>query len=382
MKTLYLAAKLLWKRRWANLTLVSQLLISIVMFAQLFVFVSDWRGSVDAVEMLPVEDTVILSIYPYYTPQFVCEELAAYDWVESIGTVGMDYGVCGQKSCNLAVYSAALLQNYPLPLQAGTWLTGESVSGDPIPGVVSADMELHIGDIVDVTVTGEGPLRIVVQGILQPGVQYLYPAGSASPEYFSADSIIGREPVVILASSGLPAEIQTLCETLFVFLEEKHQPVEQSLSALYKYGEAAQMNVLISNYEKNQDVQITGSAIMFAVFFLLAMTGGLCNAVLQNLQNRACFTIYYLLGMDWKKGVAIEAFRLLLLLGIVFGVSLAAGNWGLLMLDWMEPVQKWRFFLAVFLYLLVMLLGTNFCFLWKLMKTDISASLKALQQGE
>lgn len=383
MKTFYLAIKLFWKQKWSNLILVFQVIISIIMLAQLFVFVSDYRDSVNAVQDLPIDNTIILSVYEYYNPRFVSQEIASYNWQESVGTVCMDNGICNNVLCNLVVYNDSLIEKYTPPLQEGVWLTEKlSVQELSIPAVVSESMGLEVGDIVELNTTSGDSKHIIVQGIMQSDTQYLYPAESASPTYFSADSIISKEPVVILSDSNLCIEEQNLSGNLFVFLEDETEDVEVLIKQLSKYGEATQMSTLIGNYEENANTQIAGSTIMFIIFFFLAITSILCCNVMQSMRNRTYFTIYYLLGMDWKNGAAIEIYRVIITISITLGVSLLAGKYDLLMLKWMTPAHAKLFYLFVFVYLITMFFVVGIGFLRKLMQTDISASLKSLQQGE
>ncbi len=85
------------------------------------------------------------------------------------------------------------------------------------------------------------------------------------------------------------------------------------------------------------------------MFLLLAATGVLSNNVIQSLRNRRQFTVYYLLGMNWKKGAAVEACRVGILILITMALSFILGKLGLLMLEWMTPERALQF-LGSFLY--------------------------------
>lgn len=52
------------------------------------------------------------------------------------------------------------------------------------------------------------------------------------------------------------------------------------------------------------------------------------------------------------------------------------------MLEWMSPLRAVLFYGIVLLYLLVMFAAVGAGFLLRLMRTDISTSLKELHQGE
>lgn len=100
------------------------------------------------------------------------------------------------------------------------------------------------------------------------------------------------------------------------------------------------------------------------------------------MRNRKLFTVYYLLGMDWKKGVLAEIIRVVILLTVTMALCVVAGQYGLLMLDWMTPRRAVLFYGVVFLYIVCMFAAVGARFLVKLMREDISTSLKELHQGE
>ena len=69
MKTVFIACRLLWKRKLANLALILQVLFSVITLAQLFVFVADHVDSVRAVGELPYENAVAMAVYDYCDPE-------------------------------------------------------------------------------------------------------------------------------------------------------------------------------------------------------------------------------------------------------------------------------------------------------------------------
>ena len=142
------------------------------------------------------------------------------------------------------------------------------------------------------------------------------------------------------------------------------------------------MESLFETYYRNAEVMIGLGAITFLVFLAAAATGVLGNNVIQSMRNRRLFTVYYLLGMDWKRGVLAEVIRVGVLLAVTMALCVLAGRYGLLMLEWMSPLRAVLFYGIVLLYLLVMFAAVGAGFLLRLMRTDISTSLKELHQGE
>ena len=121
---------------------------------------------------------------------------------------------------------------------------------------------------------------------------------------------------------------------------------------------------------------------MFIVFMLLAATGILSNNIMQMMKNRKLFTIYYLLGMNWHKCVAVEICRTIFLIGFTMALSIVAGKSGLLMIQWMTPAREFLFYGVVLLYIIVMFGAVGAYFVFRLIHEDISESLKELQHGE
>jgi phosphoribosyl-ATP pyrophosphohydrolase len=171
---------------------------------------------------------------------------------------------------------------------------------------------------------------------------------------------------------------------IFVFLEPNisKEIFNSLLKKFSKYGETTPMASLVFTFNKNTNEMIGAASIMFIIFVLLAVTGVLSNNVIQSLRNRRQFTVYYLLGMNWKKGAKIEICRVSILITITMMLSLLLGKSGLLMLEWMTHKRAVIFYGLVFLYIVIMFIIVGAGFLVKLIREDLSASLKDLQQGE
>ncbi len=112
------------------------------------------------------------------------------------------------------------------------------------------------------------------------------------------------------------------------------------------------------------------------------MTSVVGSNVIQALRNRKLFTVYYLLGMDWRRSAFIEAARVGLMLIPMMAMVAAAGQGGLLMMEWMTPTRAKWFYGISFFYVLLMFASVGAVFIWRLTREDLSAALKALQKGE
>ncbi len=392
MKTLYIALKLLWKRKLANLILVLIILLSITMLAQLFVFITDHVDNMQALKELPVKDMVVVNVFDYYDAAEAATVIQKSDMVEAVGRTYISNVQCNNRNCNLAVYNEGIYTRYTPRLQSGVWLTASPpADGGTIPVVVSPDTGFVLGDTTALTLPGGKQVTLMVTGVLAKPVQYLFPSGGAGAADFAADMIIEQRAVVMMRDKDfgdttvlLRPEAIHAQEPLFVALRSGAGEDDKAaaMDAWRKYGEVIPMRSLMATYERNTRTMIGGGLIFFVVFFLLAATAVLSNEVIQSLRNRRYFTVYYLLGMNWRRGAAIELFRTLVLILITMALSLLMGQYGLLMLEWMTPERARMFYGLAFAYIIVVFIGVKAGFLIKLMRSDIADSLKNLQQGE
>ncbi len=392
MTTLFIALKLLWRRKLANIILLLQVLISVAMLAQMYVYIVDHLDNVRAVSELPVKDTFILHLFDYYTPEYAAEQLTASSLVQAVGTVDMGWGSCNDTGCTIAVYNDGILQRYAPELQSGSWLNVEDEAADGIfPAVVSQEIGLRVGETGNVRLTAGRTVCIRVIGTLKRPTQYLYPSGSASPAYFAADSVISQDPAILLRARDT-AQNEALrslspfrtAANLFIFLrpETTNAQCGKALEEWNRYGEITPAASLVATYKENTHTMIAGGIITFGIFLALAVTSILSSNVIQALRNRKLFTVYYLLGMDWKQSVYIEATRSGLLLLSMMALIAAAGQAGLLMLEWLTPARARWFYGIAFLYILLMFASVGTVFIWRLTREDLSTALKDLQQGE
>ncbi len=395
MTTLFIALKLLWRRKAANFVLLLQVLVSVIMLAQMYVFLFDHLDNVRAVGELPTENALVLPVFEYYTPEYTAARLEASPLVEEVGAVGMGGGTCNDTGCLVAIYSDGILRRYAPALQSGSWLTDEAEMEDGVlPAVVSQEVGLRAGDTGTVRLNTGDTARIRVVGVLKRPTQYLYPSRSASPTHFSADFVISQEPAILLrARDAAQSEVLQAAfssssfrtsRNLFIFLRPgiTDAQYDKALEEWNRYGEITSAASLISTYTEKTNTLITAGLLSFCVFTALAMTSVVGSNVIQALRNRKLFTVYYLLGMDWRRSAFIEATRVGLLLIPMMAMVAAAGQGGLLMMEWMTPTRAKWFYGISFLYVLLMFASVGAVFIWRLTREDLSAALKALQKGE
>ncbi len=392
MTTLFIALKLLWRRKAANFVLLLQVLVSVILLAQMYVFLLDHLDNVRAVGELPTENALVLPVFEYYTPVYAAERLEASPLVEEVAAVDTGGGSCNGTDCLIAIYGDGIVRHYTPALQSGGWLEGEAEMEDGVlPAVVSQEIGLRVGDTGTVRLNTGDTARIRVVGVLKRPTQYLYPSRSASPAFFSADFVISQEPAVLLRARDTAqseafqsASSFRTSKNLFIFLRPgiTDAQYEGALEEWNRYGEITSAASLISTYTEKANTLITAGLLTFCVFTALAMTSVVGSNVIQALRNRKLFTVYYLLGMDWRRSAFIEATRVGLLLIPMMAMVAAAGQGGLLMMEWMTPARAKWFYGISFLYVLLMFASVGAVFIWRLTREDLSAALKALQKGE
>ena len=392
MQSIFIALKLLWRRKLTNAILVFEIILSIIMLAQLFVFITNHLDNIRAMNELPVQNTSVLNIFTYYDTDDVIMKIESDESIESVGRVYTGAVSCENRICNLAVYSDAIVTYYRPSLSTGMWFSDIPEQTTPIKqAVISRSLGYDIGETITIRMDDQQTEIVQVIGILKEPTQYLFPNGGASPQHFSANLIISQDPVVmiqekdcnVLPTSYIPKE-SGISENVFVFFnpEAPDEAIDATMARYGKYGEFSRMNLLIDNFNNKSYIMVWGGLLFFLVFFLLAITSTLSMNIIQQIDNQKRFTVYYLLGMNRRQMRVIEITRILLLELIVMGLTILAGRCGLLMLEWMTAARIGLFYGLTFLISILMFTSVSAGF-WKVMtQNDITDSLKKLQYGE
>lgn len=390
MKTILIALKLLWKRKVQNTAMLLQVLLSVIMLAQSFVFIMNHFDNVRALTELPKEQAAILSVWDDAALTDIQVKIEKCPMVEGVGSVYASNIQLGESDYNALLYSPMIIEKYQPTLKEGVWLSQEqSKKHQPIDAIISAELGLDLGD-ERIVIIGKNKHTVRICGILAEPTQYFHPTGSASPEYFSAEAVIANEPVMILPHAALVDNsdedmnkyLQT-AQNLMIFFKQDAQEADKQAAIRYwnRFGEITPMQRLISNYTDKTNKIISGGLITFGVFLSLALASVLSNQVIQAMHNRYLFTIYHMVGMSWRQIALTEMIRLFILVMAMMILVSLSGRAGLLMLEWMTPRRVALFYGITFLYNVLMLVCVGMIFLRKLIKEDISLALKNLQQG-
>lgn len=391
MKIVLTAFKLLWKRKIQNITMLLQILISVITLAQSFVFLMNHYDNVRALTEIPKERAVILNVWDDTDPIEIKKRIEKNPLVDGVGSTKTSIISIGANTYSGIFYNSEIIKNYHPELKEGVWIN-QRISGEyqAVDVVVSAEIGLKVGDEADVEIDGK-KCAVRICGILAEPTQYFCPTGSASPKHFSADAVIGNEPVMIFpqahfektSNKNIIKDLRAE-QNLMIFFKQNTQETDEleAIRHWNRFGEITPMQSIISNYISKTNKLISGGLITFCVFLLLAMASVLSNQVIQTMHNRYLFTVYYLVGMSWKQIALTEAIRLSVLVLAMMALVSLAGRAGLLMLEFMTPKRIVVFYGITFIYILLMLVLVGIIFLRKLIKEDISVSLKNLQQDQ
>lgn len=390
----FISLKLIRKQIWTTLIVVVQIILSVISLSSLVVFIFDNQDNIRSMEELPTENTLVLTLFPYYDIGSVEKEIKNNPIVQSVGSIRYcPFSTCNGKKCNFATYNSAIIEKYKPSLASGNWFTEESaIVTNEIPAIISADMGLQVGEIADLSLRNNSNISIRVQGVLKKPTQYLYPVSYAGPKYFKADMLIANESVVIIPDEYIESKILTnnnssqfsdieYTQNCFIFLN-KSEDDKAFIGKINRFGEITQMDRMISMYTDNTHNLIFSQTIIFSVLLLLAITGILCSDVIQIRKNRRVLTLYYLLGMDWKKCAKVEFIRNSIIIFVTMICCLMFAKLGLFPIYWLNETRVIIFFILVFLYVSALFALISAFFVGKLMHEDISLALKELHQGE
>lgn len=393
MASLYLSCRILQKQIWTTLLTIVQIILSLIALSSLSAFIFDYQNNIRAIKELPTENVSILTVFPYYDMSFAEKEIQKTPCLD-IGKISYIPNVmCNEKTCSLVAYDSIIIEHYTPSLSNGKWLTvGSSQISDKIPAIVTADMKLKVGDSINIDLSSDLCISIYVQGILKKPTQYLFPESYADPEYFEADMIISNDSAIIISSEQLARLLalsnkHTLsfrllqAQSCLIFSKGKDF-ITATENNINRLGKITPADDLISLYKSNTKDLIGGQTIIFIVFLQLAIIGAFSCYVIQTHRNQKTFTIYYLLGMDWKRAITIEILRNLLVVFITMLLCFVLWKLGLFQLYWLSNSQIISFFLIVLVYVCILFAFISTIYLRKLIHEDISISLKNLQKGE
>ena len=383
MKYLMITMRFLKKQFVLNLLILAEVLVSIMMLTELFVYISDRVDNQRAVEELQNDSLYVLDEFAYYQDEEekIIGLLKEDAEIQKVGTSEILTCKLDEQPFQLGVYNSDLTEIYSPKLADGTWLSKEQSAGGVCPAVVSADTGLHVGNTATLTVEDACTLKIQVIGVLATPTQYLLPNGMSD----EVDSFIDQSSVILINGdqvTGTLPKMQTDDETTRALFLLTDLPEDQLIAKYNQYGHIQAINQMIQNYTASSSELISSEGLLFGLFFLLASIVILSSEVIHNLNCRRDYTIYYLTGMRWEQCVWIEVLRHVLLMLVIIGATAVMDRYGLLRTDWLTGSRHVWFYVTVVVYLAVIFFGTSAAFIHNLLHHDVSESLRNLNGGE
>lgn len=383
MKKLMIALRFLKKQFVLNLLILVEVLVSIMILTELFVYISDRIDNQRAVEELQNDALYVLSEFEYYQDEedAIISMMKEDPGIDKVGTAEILGCALDSQPFSLGAYNSDLTMIYTPKLVDGVWLSTDQNAVDPCPAVVSADMGLRVGNTATITVENSGTLDIQVIGVLATPTQYLLPSGMSS----EVDSFIEQSSVILInrdqVAGTLPNDQsgESTIRTLFLLSDRTE---DQLISKYGQYGRIQAINQMIRNYQNSSSELIASEGLLFGLFFLLASIVILSSEVIHNLSCRRDYAIYYLTGMKWEQCVGIEVLRHVILMVVILGATALMDRYGLLRTEWLTGSRHVWLYGTVVVYLSVIFFGTGAAFIRNLLHHDISESLRNLNGGE
>lgn len=392
MRMLFLVTSLLKRRKLSTAAVILQLVFSIIVFSQLFTYLSNYLFEIRGAQELPAAQAVVLNPYAFEEMDTLRQRLKLEDSLASVDWVRTDSTDPEELNAQLTLYTEGLVQRYRPALSQGVWFDDSpTLQGDAIPAVVTQELGLSLGDEVTIAASSNGrKCTIHVIGILAAPTQYFHPTGRASPKVFSASLVISTQPGILLPEAMAQPMLQLeddpeyQVQSLYLFLKDHLTESEKDdlYSRLGRTGEIVPMAHLTQVFIQDSWGLISSTFILFVAVWLLSFTGILSSSIMQQEQTAYLYTVYYLCGMKWKKIGTLEILRIAFIVSITILLSLLCGQMGLLMLHWLTPQQTVLLYLLIFAYASVMLGGVGWVFLHRLIHSDLSQALKSLQNNE
>lgn len=378
-----IAAKFLKRQLILNLMIIIEVLLSVVMLTELFVYVSDRIDNQRAAKELYNNDLFVLEEFEYYfaSEEDIIERLKADPAIKKVGKADTLDCMIDGRYLYLGLYDSDLIDIYCPQIAEGDWFSPNGGEYEACPAVVSSDIGLHAGDVGEILVANEETIEIQVVGVLASPTQYLLPTGMSD----SIDSLISQQPVILLNSTQKPdlSQLSNIdrsgTKALFLLTD---MTKDQIVSKYNKYGNIQSINDMIERFTTNSNELIICETLLFILFFLLASIVILSTEVIHSMNCRKSYTIYYLLGMRWEKCVWIEFVRHIVLIVIIMGSSILMDRYGMLQTAWLSNNRHALFYAILSIYLIVVFFGTSAAFIRNLLRHDISVSLKTLNGGE
>lgn len=213
---------------------------------------------------------------------------------------------------NIIQLSSQLDEALSLPLKKGQWC--QNVNGNTIEAVISNESGLYnIGDKISI-VFDDKPYFLVITGILEsPALEFRM--NTAGDKMCSLDFMYNYDeatndgaPLVYVASSWELSETMQPDDGRIIFFDESisDEKMKENIKILSKEGFTAQTDELHEG--TGEQIRISTSKYLPSIIFLILIViiGLTSSAILNTLEYRKHYAIFFMVGCTWMQCIAIN----------------------------------------------------------------------------
>jgi hypothetical protein len=246
-----------------------------------------------------------------------------------IGEIRKVFGQLGemdQSNLEIMLYNDVIAENIRLPLSRGIWF--DEYNGSEVPIIINyryaKEYSIESNDMIDIRleytdseILSDESVRCEVIGIMDKMGYYL--SFSAAGNYLMWNNLLKQnESVAIIMSDEIQGQIQS---GRMIFLEDLDNDSHQILDSLDDRTYITSVEQITENSKKVLYDKLETQIAMWFLVFALSLASLMSNNMMEKIFEEKEFTVYYMLGLDWKKCIAIEILRSVLQIVISFIIA-------------------------------------------------------------
>ena len=393
IEALYFAYKTIKKRLFLNAVLELQLLLCM---ALLFNIVSTVQFNLLNNKILSysdINDDYYLFLYdqfasmpdrPEVFEKVAKKELLKLDEISDIGEIKslpIHYNNRNfDKSTQCYIYNQAIVDNMKCLLKKGIWFTEYKGEANIVPLIVCEKMGIKLNDTIEFYFPNKGTdiskpytYKGVVIGVLND-LDYVY-SFSKGGTMMGLDTLMKKvEDTIIIPDFFIDEKIIKNADDYhgkMLFINDKSEELEQKINEL-SIGIVTDIKKMSDVTSKNLASFLVSNGLVFIIFSLITMAGIGGNNGLQRITNEKNFSIYYMLGLSWKRCIQIELWRTIIMIGLpylIFCFLFLTNHLGVFY-DPNSSVANSLTLIIILLYTTLMYIGTSLSSVLSLAKNN------------
>ena len=377
MKLLLIAGNLAKKRKWSLLFLMIEIILSSIVLLSLIGELLFLENSSQIAKTFEGTDSYYFTKRIYYTPDFriedyLDEKIKAGVHIGNIHTVRFDTEE--QKYISGLAYSDVILDKINIEMLEGEWITDSECEGIPL---VAVGGNYCVGEEITISEGNKG----TIVGIIEEDSYCVTFMASGSSGYASLSNFISTVSGIdfimpytdskywktedVLFESDMAQESQIICV-------QDASVREELINTLKQYGDISSIEEMEQKYLNDIREFYIVNGIVLAIFSVLTIVGISGMNGIQSIENERQYTILYIIGLDKRKCMLIEAMNTFTVIGVSYVVVLFLYK---TMASWILPsgvqsIDSWILG-VLFLYLIIIYFITSISFIRKAGKQNI-----------